>query len=66
MAEKKQPTQEEKSKVFTFLTLGFPTLLIVGIAMLTTIAETWWVVLGLAVYQFLLMKQFIDRYYEVF
>jgi len=62
---KKRVKEEDKTKVLSFFMMGFPTILIVGIAMLTSVTETWWVMVLLAVYQFLLMKQFIDKYYEV-
>jgi phosphatidylglycerophosphate synthase len=51
-------------KVLTFFLLGFPTLLIIALAMISP-AETWWAWILLALYQFIMLKQFIDRYYEV-
>ena len=59
--EKKQ-TREVDKKVFSFLQLTFPTVMIVGLAMLTP--EAWWALIVLAVYQMLLIKQFLDKYYE--
>lgn len=59
----KKPTGEDKSKVLTFFLLAFPTLLIIALAQLAP--GTWWALLLLAIYQFIMLKQFLDRYYEV-
>ena len=58
MKEKK----EVDRKVFSFLQLAFPTVLIVALAMLTP--DAWWALIVLAIYQMLVLKQFLDKYYE--
>lgn len=53
-------------KVFSFFILAFPTILIVILATLLP-AELWWATflyIVIAVYQFLMLKQFLDNYYE--
>ena len=55
--------QEEKSKVLTFFILSFPTILIIALAMLAP--GTWWAWIVVAIYQFIVLKQFLDKYYEV-
>lgn len=59
---KVQISKEERSKALSFLMLAFPTLLIIAIMMLTPSA--WWATLLLAIYQFIMLKQFLDKYYE--
>jgi len=58
-----KPTGEDKSKVLTFFLLAFPTLLIIMMAQLAP--QTWWAWILIAVYQFVMLKQFLDKYYEV-
>lgn len=58
-----KPTGEDKSKVLTFFLLAFPTLLIIMMAQLAP--QTWWAWTLIAVYQFVMLKQFLDKYYEV-
>ena len=60
----KQNKKEDKSKVLTFFLLAFPTLLIVALAQLAP-GDTWWALILIAIYQFILLKQFLDRYCEV-
>jgi len=60
--EKKKEQKVDK-KILTFFLIGFPTLLIIAMAMLAP--NTWWAQILLAVYQFILLKQFLDNYYEV-
>lgn len=62
-----QPSKEEKrpnKKVLSFFTLAFPTIIIFSIGMLEPSA--WWASLLLAFYQFVMLKQFLDSYYEVY
>jgi len=54
---------EDRPKVLTFFLLAFPTLLIVALAQLEP--STWWAQVIIAFYQFVMLKQFLDRYYEV-
>lgn len=49
-------------KIWSFFMIAFPTVLIIGIMMMTPSA--WWVTIILAFYQFILLKQFLDTYYE--
>jgi len=59
--EKKQ-TQKVDKKMLTFFLIAFPTLLIIALSMLTH--NGWWAQILLAFYQFVLLKQFLDNYYE--
>lgn len=59
--EKKQ-TQKVDKKMLTFFLISFPTLLIIALSMLTP--SGWWAQILLAFYQFVLLKQFLDNYYE--
>lgn len=49
-------------KIWSFFMIAFPTVLIIAILML--VPSAWWVTVILAFYQFLLLKQFLDTYYE--
>jgi len=60
--EKKREKRVDK-KILTFFLIAFPTILIIAIGLLTPTA--WWAQIALAVYQFILLKQFLDNYYEV-
>jgi len=59
---KVEPTRVDK-KILTFFLIAFPTLLIIAISMITP--QGWWAQILLAFYQFILLKQFLDNYYEV-
>lgn len=59
--EKKQ-TQKVDKKMLTFFLIAFPTLLIIALSMLSS--SSWWAQILLAFYQFVLLKQFLDNYYE--
>ena len=61
MVEKKQKSVDKK--ILTFFLIAFPTLLIIALGMLTP--SGWWAQVLLAFYQFVLLKQFLDNYYEV-
>lgn len=59
-------TKENKKvdkKILTFFLIAFPTLLIIALLMLNP--KTWWATILIAFYQFILLKQFLDNYYEV-
>lgn len=58
---KKKQMQVDK-KIWSFFTISFPTVLIIAISQLTPSA--WWVQVILAFYQFIVLKQFLDNYYE--
>ena len=63
MKNKKKP--EPDKKVFSFFVLAFPTILIVVFGLLV---REWWVSFiqtMLAVYQFAMLKQFVDEYYAL-
>jgi len=51
------------SKVLSFFLIAFPTLLIIALQQLTPSA--WWASVLIAIYQFIMLKQFLDKYYEV-
>ena len=59
----KKKQRQVDPKVRTFFLLAFPTLLIIALAMLNP--DTWWAWILIAVYQFIYLKQFIDKYHEV-
>lgn len=64
--QKKEPVkidETERKKLFSFFMLSFPTFLIVLVGML--FPEIWLAPLALAIYQFILLKQFLDDYYKV-
>lgn len=50
-------------KMLTFFLIAFPTLLVIALGML--VPRSWWAQVLLAFYQFILLKQFLDDYYEV-
>jgi len=53
-------------KVRSFFILAFPTIVIILIAMLFTVdVKVAVVIIALAIYHFLMLKQFIDQYHEV-
>jgi len=60
---KKQETKKVDKKMLTFFLIAFPTILVIALGMLST--GTWWAQILLAFYQFVLLKQFLDNYYEV-
>jgi hypothetical protein len=49
-------------KMLTFFLIAFPTLLIVALAQLEP--GTWWAQILLAVFQFVMLKNVLDNYYE--
>ena len=59
---KKQGRKKADPRVRTFFLLAFPTLLIIALAMINP--DTWWSWIILAVYQFVLLKQFVDQHYD--
>jgi len=60
--EKKVKQTKVDKKILTFFLIAFPTLLIIALGMLS---NAWWAQILLAFYQFILLKQFLDNYYEV-
>ena len=62
MEEKKLEKKVDK-KILTFFLIAFPTILIIALSMINP--TTWWAQSALAIYQFILLKQFLDNYYEV-
>jgi len=60
MEAKKKPVDK---KMLTFFLIAFPTLMVIALGMLNQ--GTWWAQVILAFYQFVLLKQFLDNYYEV-
>lgn len=63
---KKKNFEREKKvdkKVLSFFALGFPTLVIIILGILFG-SETWIIQILIAVYQFILLKQYLDNYYE--
>ncbi len=62
MVEKKKEKQVDKN-ILTFFLIAFPTLMIIAMSML--IKNSWPFQILFAIYQFILLKQFLDNYYEV-
>ena len=60
--EKKREKRVDK-KILTFFLIAFPTIMIILMGYLSE--GTAWAQIVLAVYQFILLKQFLDNYYEV-
>lgn len=65
MEEKKERKKVKPvdRKVLTFFLIAFPTLLVIALGMYSV--GTWWAQVLLAFYQFVLLKQFLDDYYDV-
>jgi len=65
MAKKKSEKrlQQVDKKILTFFLIAFPTLLIIALSMIAP--NTWWAQILLAFYQFVLLKQVLDNYYEL-
>jgi hypothetical protein len=61
--EKKTNKKKVDKKILTFFLIAFPTLLIIALSMLTP--DAWWANIILAFYQFVLLKQFLDNYYDL-
>ena len=59
--EKPKEVKEVDKKVFSFFVLAFPTILIVIFSMLSP--SLWWANIFLAIYQLIMLKQFLDNYY---
>ena len=57
-----KPKKTDK-KVLSFFLIGFPTILIVALAMIIP-GDSWWVMILLSFYQFVMLKQFLDNYYD--
>lgn len=60
MIKKKQKVDK---KMLTFFLIASPTIIIIILGMLNQ--DTWWAQIALAFYQFVLLKQYLDNYYEV-
>ena len=63
MTNKKKKKVPLNKKVLTFFMIAFPTVMIVAISMVTPSA--WWAQIFLAAYQFIILEQFVNNYYEV-
>ena len=50
--------------VLTFFLISFPTLLIIIVGFMSG-SWNWIVQVAIAIYQFLILKQFIDNYYDL-
>ena len=61
-AEEEKKKKKTDKKVLSFFLLMFPTIIIVAIGMLS--ASAWWVMVALAFYQAIMLKQFLDTYYD--
>jgi len=58
----KKENKRVDKKILSFFLIAFPTLLIVALSML---ADVWWAEILLALFQFILLKRFLDEYYDV-
>ena len=63
-AERKETAGADK-KVLAFFLIMVPTILIVAMGMINP-EQTWWVMIGLMVFQSIILKQFLDNYYGPF
>ena len=61
--KKQNKHKKVDKKMLTFFLIAFPTILVIALGMLSPGA--WWAQVLLAFYQFVLLKQFLDNYYEV-
>ena len=60
---KKEKVPLDKS-VLTFFLIAFPTILIIIVGLMAS--KLGWVIqIALAIYQFLVLKQFVDNYYDL-
>ena len=55
---------KKDKKMLTFFLIAFPTLLVIAIGQLTWYWG-WLIQIMIAFYQFILLKQYLDNYYEV-
>ena len=63
---KKEKPNKPDPKVRSFFILAFPTLLVVILAMFFTVdVKVAIMMIAIAIYQFLMLKQFVDQYHEV-
>jgi hypothetical protein len=62
--EKGRERKQVDKKVLSFFLLAFPTLIIIILGMFIEPGKSWWVQVILALYQFILLRQFLDNYYE--
>lgn len=60
--KKKEPIKADK-KILSFFLLAFPVVVIIAMAMVSP--DVWYAMIALAIYQFIMLKQFLDNYYEV-
>ena len=63
MVRKNKISKKVDKKMLTFFLIAFPTLMIIALSRLNQ--SIWWAQILLAFYQFVLLKQFLDNYYEV-
>lgn len=59
--EKEDSKRKMDKKVFSFFTIAFPTILIIVTQNL--FPKGWIISAGLAIYQFIIVKRFLDDYY---
>ena len=61
----KEPTKmPTDKKILSFFLIAFPTIIIILLSIIGGNSLIW-VDICLAIYQFILLKQFLDNYYEV-
>ena len=60
---KKEKVPLDKS-VLTFFLIAFPTILIIIVGLMEA-RFGWLIQIALAIYQFLVLKQFVDNYYDL-
>lgn len=66
MKSKAKAPKKTDPKVRTFFLLSFPSVVITTVAMLFPVdVKTAIIMMMLMVYQFLMLKQFVDQYHEV-
>lgn len=60
----KLKSKKVDKKILSFFLISFPTLLIIALGSLIG-ENSWWAQLMLAIYQFILLKQYLDNYYDI-
>ena len=64
---KERESPDEKKKTLTAFLLMFPSVIIAVVAMIISNAPIWanFLIVGLIVYQFVLLQQFIQDFYKI-
>jgi len=63
MSKQDKPTQEEKQNIFAIFLLFFPTIIVAAIPQMNPIWLSTVLKLLVAMYQLVVVKNFVDKYY---